>query len=50
MCLPDGTVNIQDLVAGAAAFGETAANAPFVADLSPKTVQHWRVAGKVGQT
>ena len=36
-------VNIQDLVAVAAAFGETAANAPSAANLSPKTVQQWLI-------
>ena len=37
----DGVVNIQDLVAVAAAFGEAAANAPSAADLSPETAQQW---------
>ena len=40
----DGSVNIQDLVAVAAAFGETAAGAPAATHfsrLSPKTVQQW---------
>ena len=34
-------VNIQDLVAVAAAFGETAANAPSAANLSAETLQQW---------
>ena len=37
----DGKVNIQDLVAVAAAFGETAASAPSAANLSPEAVQQW---------
>lgn len=37
----DGVVNIQDLVAVAAALGETAAGAPSILNLSAETVQQW---------
>ena len=37
----DGQVNIQDLVAVAAAFGEAAAGAPSASHLSAETVQQW---------